>query len=135
MFGAVNYIICINHSSGCSLQVLVSPKARLWAFRCHLANPAHKQRPQPFADRIDPSIPSLHNCFKIYAVRHITNNFYLASAHSGIQFEPFFEFFFEKTLCIHIQLLTFAAPIGKLGPNYVSKNQNQITILRSQLGR
>jgi hypothetical protein len=30
---------------------------------------------------------------------------------------------------------TFATPIGKLGFDYVSANQNQITVLRSQPGR
>ena len=40
-----------------------------------------------------------------------------------------------KYLSIQLQPLTFATPIRKLGFDYVSTNQDQITIIRSQPGR
>jgi hypothetical protein len=40
-----------------------------------------------------------------------------------------------KYLPVQLQPLTFATPIRKLGFDYVSTNQDQITIIRSQPGR
>lgn len=41
----------------------------------------------------------------------------------------------SKYLSIQLRALTFATPIRKLGFDYVSTNQDQITIIRSQSGR